>query len=405
MKNQFFTGKVCVILLTVLFSGPSFSQGINFEHDTTLAAVKAKARAANKLIFIDCYTTWCGPCQWVARNIFPNDSVGQFFNEHFVSVKMDMEKGDGKNIASAYNVKSYPSYLFLDTSGKVVHRFVGTMKASKFIARAEEALDTLNRLGTLKKRYQNGDRDPAFLRQYIYSARRAREPNVTEIVDWYFTSLPEDELLTTESFDVIQSFIFEMHRPGFEKLYRHREKYIALVGSKKVNDKILYAALTKFNEAFKQEPGSKITEVDEKKYTEALAAVGALDFEGREALLSQQNVRYLKFSGDQNSYMNALKEYIPQYSWDKSQELNYHAWNVYESTDKKEYLELALTWARRSVELKENCYNIDTYAAICQKLGHKKEALEYAEKALELAKNAKVDIKVYIERLDAIRKM
>ncbi|MCF8411653.1 MAG: thioredoxin family protein, partial [Crocinitomicaceae bacterium] len=51
---------------------------INFEKNTTIQALKAKAKKEKKLIFIDAYTTWCGPCKWISANIFTNKEVADY---------------------------------------------------------------------------------------------------------------------------------------------------------------------------------------------------------------------------------------------------------------------------------------------------------------------------------------
>ena len=58
----------------------------------------AKAKAENKLVFMDCYTSWCGPCKYMTETIFPQEKAGEFFNPKFVCVKFDMEKGEGKEL-------------------------------------------------------------------------------------------------------------------------------------------------------------------------------------------------------------------------------------------------------------------------------------------------------------------
>ena len=52
-----------------------------------------QAKKEKNLIFVDCYTSWCGPCKMLAKNVFTQDKVADFYNTEFVCVKMDMEKG------------------------------------------------------------------------------------------------------------------------------------------------------------------------------------------------------------------------------------------------------------------------------------------------------------------------
>ena len=80
--------------------------GINFLHGTTWTEAVAKAKAENKLIFIDFYTQWCGPCLNMAENIFTLGSVGNFYNDHFVCLKIDAETGEGVELAKKYEVAS-----------------------------------------------------------------------------------------------------------------------------------------------------------------------------------------------------------------------------------------------------------------------------------------------------------
>src|SRR5215831_9330297 len=60
-------------------------KGVHFEDNLSWSAIQAKARAENKFIFVDCYTSWCGPCKYMAKNIFPQQEAGDFFNDKFIS--------------------------------------------------------------------------------------------------------------------------------------------------------------------------------------------------------------------------------------------------------------------------------------------------------------------------------
>lgn len=106
---------------------------ISFFHGTWEEALK-KAKAENKLIFVDAYASWCGPCKWMARNAFQDGDVGKFFNDNFINVKMDMERGEGPTFAGKYPVRAYPTLMFIDGDGKQAHKMEGALDASQLLS-------------------------------------------------------------------------------------------------------------------------------------------------------------------------------------------------------------------------------------------------------------------------------
>src|ERR1700722_2456236 len=112
-----------LILLLPFLSQAQDDKGIHFEHGLSWAAVQAKARAENKYIFMDCFTTWCGPCKYMSSQVFPQEAAGTYFNDKFfrVGVQLDTSKvdndtvkawyADAHAIAEQYHVRAYPTFL------------------------------------------------------------------------------------------------------------------------------------------------------------------------------------------------------------------------------------------------------------------------------------------------------
>jgi len=115
------------------------AQGIEF-HQGTWEEALAKAKAENKLIFMDAYASWCGPCKMMSKNVFPNKKVGEFYNQNFISVKMNMEKGEGPELARKYRVRAYPTLFFINGDGKVVHQSLGYHRKNEFLKLGKQAL-------------------------------------------------------------------------------------------------------------------------------------------------------------------------------------------------------------------------------------------------------------------------
>jgi len=204
------------------------AQGISFEHGTFAEAL-AKAKAENKLVFMDCYTTWCGPCKALAKNIFPQKEVGDVFNQQFVNVKLDCEKGEGPEIAKKYGVKAYPTMLFIDAEGKVLHKVVGGTDVAGLIEHAGIAADPSKQIGTMHKKYAEGDRDIKFLSGYIQALYAAYEQDkMLPIGQEFIANTPQEQLINVDAFTVIgYSNALEYGSDTYKYIIANKDKFIA----------------------------------------------------------------------------------------------------------------------------------------------------------------------------------
>ncbi len=107
-------------------------EGIRFETGSYAQAL-AKAKQQGKMLFVDCYTVWCGPCKRLANEVFPRPEVGKVFNDRFVSIKIDMERGEGVELAKKFGVKAFPTMLVIDADGNEVKRMLGLLPPQKLI--------------------------------------------------------------------------------------------------------------------------------------------------------------------------------------------------------------------------------------------------------------------------------
>lgn len=120
--------KLFLMLVFAAAGMAAMAQGVNFSTGT-MAELSKKAVAEEKLLFVDVFTTWCGPCTFMSTKIFPTKEVGEAMNDFFVSAKIDAEKGEGKTVAKQYNVQGYPTMLIINPKdGKELGRIVGSTK-------------------------------------------------------------------------------------------------------------------------------------------------------------------------------------------------------------------------------------------------------------------------------------
>ncbi len=102
--------------------------------------VLQKAAAAHKRVFVDAYASWCGPCKMLKSVTFRNRKAADFFNQHFLNVSIDMEKGEGVALAQQWQIEAYPTLIIFDEKGKPVLAAMGFMTAKDLIRFGEEAL-------------------------------------------------------------------------------------------------------------------------------------------------------------------------------------------------------------------------------------------------------------------------
>lgn len=370
-------------IFSALFIGAfALAQGIKFE-ETNFNTILAKAKKENKLVFIDAYTTWCGPCKLMAKNVFPQKNVGDYYNANFINAKIDMEKGEGIDIAKKYNVKAFPTYLFVDGNGELVHRTLGYVEEKDFIQFAKDAGDPSKRLGTLKKKFEDGEKDPAFLKNLAGLTMYSDSEFAARVLERYFSGKAE---LDREDIQMLLSATQSTDSPLYKTFLAKKAEITKVLPAERYD---AFDKNIKLNTIVK-----KSYNADTKKWNDSYFMTEAQKFltkDEAEKILTRAKANRALKDKDIATYEKLTMELYKDTSALGSEELNSIAWNFFENVTNKPALEKALSWAQESVKKDENSANTDTLANLYNKLGDKKNAKLWAEKAIELAKKTGED--------------
>lgn len=386
--------KSTFLILFILASLGIYAQ-INFE-SKSLDKVKKIAAKQDKFIFIDAYTTWCGPCKWMSANVFTDKTVGDFFNENFVNLKLDMEKGEGLEFAKQYQVVAYPTLLFINADGDLIHQRIGAVPAEGLLEFGQDALNPDKRIGGLISEYENGNRDPEFLKAYV-SGMTSAGMDPMEAADVYFKSVSDEDFASKDNFEMVAMMRPPMESEQFQRVLDNYDAFAEVV-DKEVLDKFLSQTCT-------QTMMRAIYKDDDAEYDRLLSVVKDIDHDFAEEVVLYSEMRQSWGKGEYDDFIEFGTQYVKNYAWDDWNELNTIAWDIYEDenySDKK-YLDFGIELAKQSVKLDENYYNTDTYAALLYKSGRYKEAKEFAELAIKLAKEEKMEANETMELLAKIK--
>ncbi len=195
----------------------------DFRHITYDEAIVA-AKAENKMIFMDFYTVWCGPCAMMAKQVFPQKEVGDYLNARFVCIKLDAEK-EGTDLAQRYNVKAFPTFIVIDAEGKELMRKVGSASAQGFLAEMEQQFNPEKSYDRLEARYQSGERTPELIRTYA-SLQKSKKA-ARDIVKSYFDGLSDEQRVKEENSFIYMDYTEKLEDEYIRYMIANRDRFTA----------------------------------------------------------------------------------------------------------------------------------------------------------------------------------
>ncbi len=287
-----------------------FAQGINFEPDgTTLAAAAAKAKKENKLVFVDCYTQWCGPCKKMSRDIFPDAKVGQYMNPRFVNLKIDMEAKYAEGLSKEWQVTAYPTFIIFNADGKEIGRFMGGSDADGFIHRVEEKSAVDAAANSLEERWNNGERNDAFLKEYLASLTATYKRDDADMVaETLLNGKEETFAADKELVDIFMKHVNNPFASSFIYTAQHPEALKATVGERAVEMKIKSVLGNYTNNLFVKKGVNTV--LDENKFTAYQALLRRLKIEDADHYRLTVLISNAEKQGEYVDYVNYIKEYL-----------------------------------------------------------------------------------------------
>lgn len=390
------------LLVICFLSKETSSQttGIIFE-PLTFKQAKEKALKESKLVFIDVSASWCRPCKFMEKTVFKNDTVANYFNAKFINIQIDLEKGEGRYIDSLYTVSSVPIYLFMNGFGKQQHRAAGKMSVTEFMSAATTANLPDENLAHYQTLYPEHKNDQAFLLKYIGVLKKTgflSSPEAKEARATYFSKLKPEELIQANNWNIFPGNSSSFSSPQFQYLMTHKQTFDSLYSPIDVDDKIqsiVWDTLEKISYHEKSD-----TVLYTKLKTHVL--LSNLPIIKKTVFYVDMN---LLFGEDWDTYSKRCIQQVDSLFGDDAGGLHSFAQTFYTKLKDRKALLKAEEWAKKSVALEPEFVNLGTYALLLYKNGKYTLAKQTAARAIQSAKDEKLEKEDYKVMTDLINKV
>lgn len=363
------------LCLPVVLKAQNDQPGIRFDKSMSWKEVVEKATRENKYIFMDVMTTWCGPCQSMAKQVFSNEEVGEFFNTHFVCVKLQLNKtenddeyvkawyGEADKIQRMYKIRTVPTLLFFNGNGEIVHSMPGaTTNTKAFIDLGKAALDENQQLYTRVRKYEGGERDVEFLFDLsVDLMRRGEKVNAYKVANTFWQTITPEERLLDKGIRYAADFFSDVDDAMFSLFVDHPKEVDAVLGKGAAVGKVVSAIEAKYVTPYTKDS------VNIPDWSGMREELGERYPQVKENLLEMLSIRQLWYGqrfGYESICASALKVLVPMHGERGDTMLvRSYAYELGMKAQDDEERQLALEWLERMLD-KSDAHHLLNYAEV-----------------------------------------
>lgn len=243
-RIKFFVSICLLVFISNLYGQEvnDLSKKMNFDEAQDLA------KSENKILLLDFYTTWCPPCKGMDKNVLSKPDVAQKVNESVLFYKLNAEEGKGKELATQFNVKSYPTFLFVNSDLTPLHRFVGSAEPELFKAIIELGIQPERGLYHLESAYESGKLPESDLPHYLRAKMDVKSLDYP-LFETYINKLSEGEMKEAINTDLIvngaiwsNDTYIDTETPGFHFLMENMDDLEKQFGENQIRIRLLMIA-------------------------------------------------------------------------------------------------------------------------------------------------------------------
>ncbi|MGB3798713.1 MAG: thioredoxin family protein, partial [Lewinella sp.] len=372
-----------LLILPLLFVGLCLTaqgdQRIAFETGPWSETLR-QAKEVDKPVFLFAYTESCGYCRQMEKEVFTDSTVAAYYNDNFLSYRIDIEDGGaGEALKDQYGITGYPTYLFFDADGELLHQSGSAKPADAFIQDAKDAGDPNKAVFSLKRRYDEGDRSPGLLYNYatvLTNYNQVDSPEETVAAEYLATQSPE-QLASDNNLTLLFNEYLSFASPATQYFLEHHEAFVPLFGREEVEVKVRSTIRQCANVAGRMKDTEQLAEM---KLTVARY------FANRTSMPAVVDIYYYQGAADWHAYARSTLTYASGPGKQDTPTLLETAKYLRHFAEDLQTLETGVQIMKVVTETSRNFDNLLLRAQLEDLADLSGDALESAEEALQVAK-------------------
>ena len=167
-------------MTTVVFAEEPF-------HDISYEKALVKAGAEKKIVMIDFFTTWCGPCKKLDKTTWKDEKVQAWLESKTVALKIDAEKE--RDLAKQFKVRAYPTMVFIKPDGSLIASMIGYKDPTAFLATAGDRIKGITKLTKAEAEFKKDPENLASRKAYADALMAAEKyPEALQQYIWLWNN-------------------------------------------------------------------------------------------------------------------------------------------------------------------------------------------------------------------------
>lgn len=395
MKRMMKFMVMLLLCLPVYVTAQEQEQGIRFDKSMSWKEVVEKATRENKYIYVDVMATWCPPCQAMVKNVFTQKEAGDFYNEHFICIKLQTDKTkkddeyvqawhkEVNDICTKAKIKVLPTALYYNPRGELVHIIPGGIPNAKlFVECGQKALDENQQLFTRLKKYDAGERDVEFLYDLSVDFKMiGDEVTARKVGNTFWQTITPEERLLAKGIRYASDFFESVDDSMFSLFMDHPKEVDAVLGQGTADQKVIRAIEAKYvtplmKDSVNMPDWDGLYSELSGKYPQKQTHI--------KRMLLERKLNYAQRFKKDALYVSALRELIPVYGAEGNKMLTRtYALELGRKAQSKEERKLAMKWLEQTLNEKNAVHLLDNAEIyfLCKQKG---KGLKCVNSALDL---------------------